>query len=133
MSLGRPVGAEQRRALVIDDDTVSRLVLAHMLRRLGFEVLEADDIGPGTVLAVTQQIAVVFCDFWLPAGNGLELLDVLVQTASRPRFVLVTGTLEHGEVPHEGGAVADAYLTKPVGTRGLTECVEKLFGTQQPA
>ena len=38
-------------ALVVDDDTVSRLVLAHMLRRAGWEVTEADDIGPAAELA----------------------------------------------------------------------------------
>jgi CheY-like chemotaxis protein len=112
-----------RRALVVDDDTVSRLVLAHMLRRSGWDVQEADDLGPATVLAATEHFDLIFCDYWLPAGNGLELHSVLAKDGSRAPFILVTGTLEHTDLQREYGNEVAAYLTKPVSTRSLRECL----------
>ena len=116
-----------RRALVVDDDTVSRLVLAHMLRRAGWEVVEADDIGPATVLAVSAGVSVIFCDYWLPAGNGLEVLSVLGKGDSRPLFVLVTGMVEHADIELESGEKVDWHLTKPINTRSLNECLAAIL------
>jgi CheY-like chemotaxis protein len=77
--------------LVVDDDmvsnVVSRLVLAHMLRRMGFEVLEADDVGPAIEMVAGSDFSIVFCDFSMPGGTGLDVLARLARGPGHPQRV----------------------------------------------
>jgi two-component system chemotaxis response regulator CheY len=109
--------------LVVDDDTVSRLVLAHMLRRLGFTVVEAEDLGPAMALVLAGDFAVVFSDYSMPGGTGLELLAGLLPMPGRPRFVLVTGIVDRADRDADEAAAVDAFLVKPVSTRALRACL----------
>lgn len=109
--------------LVVDDDLVSRLVLARMLRRLGFEVVEADDLGPAIELAAGSPYAMVFSDYSMPGGTGLQLAESLRARASRRLFVLVTGIVDSAAREYEQLDTVDAYLTKPVSTRALSACL----------
>ena len=79
-----------RSVLVVDDDTVSRLVLAHMVRRLGYDVVEADDLQPALTLAGATDFQLIISDYAMPGGTGLQLLADLPPD-KRPSFVLVTG------------------------------------------
>lgn len=109
--------------LVVDDDTVSRLVLAHMLRRLGFTVVEAEDLGPAVELVRTRDFAVVFADYSMPGGTGFELLADLRAKSRRPRFVLVTGIVDRADRDAAMATDVDAFLVKPVSTRALRACM----------
>ncbi len=118
-------------ALVVDDDTVSRLVLAHMLRGLGLTVVEADDLAPAVALVAEQHFSVVFSDYSMPGGTGLQLFQQLRSIPHRPHFVLVTGIVDkadHGSADPDG---VDAYLAKPVSTRALRTCLSSL-ASQEP-
>jgi CheY-like chemotaxis protein len=112
--------------LVVDDDTVSRLVLAHMLRGLGFEVVQADDLGPALELLGTTHFAVVFSDYSMPGGTGLQLFETLRNLPSRPSFVLVTGIVDRAGHGEPGGDSVDAHLAKPVSTRSLRACLRTI-------
>ncbi len=112
-------------ALVVDDDTVSRLVLAHMLRRAGWEVDEADDVDPARTLLAEQRYTAVFSDFSMPGGTGMDLLAAL--PAPRPLFVLITGVVQHTGPAADPGHRVDAQLTKPISTRALQQCLAGLL------
>lgn len=117
-------------ALVVDDDTVSRLVLAHMLRRAGWLVTEADDIGPAAELAATSTFTAVFSDFSMPGGTGMDLLAGLA--APRPLFVLITGIVQHASADTDPTHLVDAQLTKPISTRALNQCLDTLLPGRSP-
>lgn len=119
---------EAPRALVVDDDTVSRVVLAHMLRRAGYEVTEAADIPPAVELLGAAGYEVVFSDFSMPGGTGMDVLAAL-PSAPRPHFVLVTGIVEHAD-PAPGTPGIDARMTKPISSRALAQCLDRLVGAQ---
>lgn len=112
--------------LVVDDDTVSRLVLAHMLRRLGFTVVEAEDLGPAVELVRARDFAVIFADYSMPGGTGFELLAGLRPKPRRPRFVLVSGIVDRADRDAEAATEVDAFLVKPVSTRALRACLRAM-------
>ncbi|GGM08997.1 response regulator [Nakamurella endophytica] len=116
---------EGRRALVVDDDTVSRLVLTHMLRRSGWQVTEAADVQPALEVLEAGGIDMVLSDYSMPGGTGVDLLPAVDAQPRRPLFVLITGILEHLESGGEGGGV-DARLTKPISSRALADCLTAL-------
>ena len=115
----------QRRALVVDDDTVSRLVLAHMLRRAGWEVVEAADLGPAVDLVSTGLFSVIFSDFSMPGGTGMDLLSALPDSMVKPLFVLVTGIVEFADGQSADGVAA--RLTKPISSRTLAACLATIL------
>ena len=118
--------------LVVDDDTVSRLVLAHMLRRLGFTVVEADDLGPAVELLRANDFGVVFSDYSMPGGTGLELLAGLRSKPDRPRFVLVTGIVDRADRDSGAAADVDGFLVKPRSTRALRACLRAVGPRTEP-
>ena len=115
-----------RTALVVDDDTVSRLVLCHLLRRANWSVTEADDLAPAIALAQERQFTAIFSDFSMPGGTGVDLLASLPPTPLRPLFVLVTGIVEHSSVGPNLARRIDGHLIKPISSRALSEVLADL-------
>ena len=114
------------KTLIVDDDAVSRLVLAHVLRRLGHDIAEADSVAAALVCFDDVRPALVVSDFMMPDGTGLDLLTELRRRPHPPLFVLVTGSGEHNGLDDDRAGLLDGYLTKPVGSREMRECVEHL-------
>ena len=124
-------GPPRVTVLVVDDDMVSRLVLAQMLRRMGFDVLEADDVGPAIDMMAESELSAVFCDFSMPGGTGLDVLARLGRGPGHPAFVLVTGIVDAARVDGiHVESVVDSYLTKPVSTRALRACVDEVLSNR---
>lgn len=123
-------GSLRDPVLVVDDDMVSRLVLAQMLRRIGFDVLEADDVGPAIEMMAGSELSAVFCDFSMPGGTGLDVLARLGRGPGHPAFVLVTGIVDAARVDGTHLDSVDSYLTKPVSTRALRACVDEVLSNR---
>jgi CheY-like chemotaxis protein len=113
-------------ALVVDDDTVSRLLLGHLLRRAGWDVEEVDDVAPALAAAAATHFDVIFSDYSMPGGTGEELAHALAAGPSRPAFVLVTGVAERVAVAIGSEGSIDAHMPKPVGSRALARILEDL-------
>jgi CheY-like chemotaxis protein len=113
--------------LVVDDDTVSRMLLTHMLGRLGHRVEEADGVGAAAEQALADHFDLVLCDYQMLDGVGLDLLEVLSGRGDRPRFVLVTTTADQEDVGDDRVGAVDAFLTKPVSSHDLAACVAALL------
>ncbi len=117
-----------RRVLVVEDDPVSRLVLAHMLTRLGHQVVVAEEVGVARQLAGAG-VDLVLADFWLLGGTGLDLLAGLRADHVLAPFVLITGAVEvagpDGLAARAPGVAA--RLTKPLDSRGLATCLATAF------
>jgi PAS domain S-box-containing protein len=117
-----------KRALVIDDKEAIRMLLARLLERRGFEVVQAasgDDVAaagaPGT-------FSIVLCDVHMPGAGGLDIYKRFVEQdpSVGSRFVFITGdtssVASHSLVlpkPFTGSDL-DAVLTR-VGDRAYQE------------
>jgi CheY-like chemotaxis protein len=72
-----------------------RLILADVLRELGYDVLLASDARPAiTILQSDSRIDLMMSDFMLPHINGCKLAEIA--RASRPdlKVLFVTGYAE---------------------------------------
>lgn len=115
------------RSLVVEDDAVSRLVLCHMLRSLGWDVDEVAD-APEAIAGVNGEgYDLVLCDYCLPSGTGMDVLDAVEAADAHPSFVLVTGKLDLAAFTPEITSRVAAQLTKPVGTDALRATLDRLF------
>lgn len=105
LGAGQHDGAPRGIALVVDDDATNRMILAGIMRRLGFEVAQAGD-GEEAVAFVRQQIpAIVLMDVMMPRMDGFE--------ATRRIRTLITDEY-----------VPILFLTALDGTDDLSRCIE---------
>lgn len=123
MAVSDPGRGVPPTVLAVDDDPVSLVVLRHMVGRLGCRVVAATGVNTAREALADTAVDLVVCDYALPDGTGLDLLD---DAASVP-FVLLTGVAERHEMGDERIAGVTDYLTKPVSSEQLAAVVTSLL------
>jgi CheY-like chemotaxis protein len=111
--------------LVVDDDTVTRVLLRHVLERAGHSVIEAVDGHDALDLLDSLTADVVISDQEMPNLSGLELRSRLGPGFTTP-FVLLTGYATRDEFSASDLLRIDAYLTKPVSSAAINELMTSL-------
>jgi CheY-like chemotaxis protein len=117
------------RILVAEDDAALREAIAGMLARRGYEVVAvASGNAAIDVLGAEPAIDLVLSDYYMPDGDGRQLLAfVRARTPPPPVFILVTGQadLSTTELLALG---AQELLVKPVSARALISTVARYVG-----
>lgn len=104
------------RVLVVDDDDISRRVLAHLLSGLGiFDVVEADDgESAWEMLQGGLRPTVCFCDGRMPRLSGIGLLErITLQDFPRFPIIFVSANDDDESVVQAMRLGAVAYICKP--------------------
>jgi diguanylate cyclase (GGDEF)-like protein len=115
------------RALIADDDPVSRRLIRAALRGLGVEVTEASDGDTAwQVLCGEQLPAIALLDWHMPGLDGPELCRRLRERRGRPYVyaVMVTARSEVEDVVAGFAAGADDFVSKPVEPAELAARVQ---------
>jgi CheY-like chemotaxis protein len=117
----------KRRILVVDDheDTLRSMTL--LLRRLGYEVLPADNMCDALRIAEEQPFDILLSDIGLPDGSGLELLKRIRQMRDVPALAL-SGFGMDEDVERSRDAGFSDHLTKPVSIDRLQAAIAQLEG-----
>ncbi|MES2298855.1 MAG: response regulator [Pseudomonadota bacterium] len=119
------------KALVVDDDVVSRIALVDLLAGYGFtELIEAED-GDVAWRLFEQGLrpVICFCDVRMPHMSGIDLLQKLKDTPALAEipFVLVSSASDRETVLSAVKLGAVGYILKPVEAAGAREHLEKIF------
>lgn len=106
------------RAIVADDEQLSRLLMTTLLAREEVHVIAEAESGI-QALELCEQFRpdILFCDIRMPDLDGLETAAALVQFDSPPLLVFVTGYSEHAADAFEKAAFD--YILKPVSQHRL--------------
>ncbi len=126
----KPVEPRGRRILLVDDNATNRRVLSAQLAHAGYDV-EAADSGQTALqmLRATKDAPfdVVVLDYHMPDMDGAMLGQEIVndRSISPSRLVLLTSLDRSGDIQKFANIGFAAYLTKPVRTRELLDCIEK--------
>jgi CheY-like chemotaxis protein len=118
-----------KRVLLIDDDAVSREVMAMVLEMRGFAVEAAEDgaeavarIDSGADGSVPE---VILMDTQMPGLSGLELIQAL-RRCTKARLIAISGS----EVSEAIRQATDGFLLKPFEAEGLVALLEP--GNREP-
>jgi len=113
--------AKPARAIIVDDSSTLREVLAAYLSEEGVKVIAQFPSGKGLLQAITQLAPDIVClDYNLPGSNGIELLKSIVSEYPNVAVVMITG---------EGGPKLHGIAAE-VGAAGF---VNKPFSQEQIA
>jgi CheY-like chemotaxis protein len=119
-----PKAAPAGRALVADDDPMTRRVLRTALEKMGYEVDEAVDGSDAIRHLKANDYVALITDLLMPRLDGWSVLDFMrASPARRPSRVVVTSTLgdvKLGEVDRE---MVNAILPKPIAMARLSEAL----------
>jgi phosphoserine phosphatase RsbU/P len=103
------------KILLVDDDSVSRMILAKQLRKLSHEVSEASDGEEGWLAVRLQKPRIVITDIVMPRCDGIELCRRIRGMDSQKYTYLIVITSQSGKVNYLDAmeAGADDFLAKP--------------------
>ncbi|MBI5444732.1 MAG: response regulator [Deltaproteobacteria bacterium] len=119
-----------RKILVVEDNEDNRALVVKVLRRGGFEVLEATSGEEALALAVQNVPDLVLMDVDLSGMSGLEATRRM-KADVRLRGVPVVALTAYAMVGDREKALeagCDGYLSKPVDVRRLPEQVSAYLG-----
>ena len=119
-----------RTALVVDDNSTLRYVLARLARLAGFEILEANDGASALELALKKLPNVIVADVRLPGFDGFELCRRVKADSSAKKIPIILVTSMYYESAVDSRALA-AGKSKAQGLGAVDllprgEAVEKL-------
>lgn len=114
----------RKKALVVDDCSMSRHIMRHVLTVAGYDVTEADDAasalaaldGPGS-----RAPDLVVSDFNMPGMDGAALIRTLRERPGLHAIPMLIVSSERSEEKQREGleAGATAWLPKPVQVRRI--------------
>jgi len=113
--------ASSHRVLVVEDSQAQRKVIALLLRRWGFEVLEASSGEEALEIVGETQIDIVISDWVMPGMSGPVLCETLraLNEERYTYFILLSSKSEKAEIAQGLGHGADEFVTKPVNPQEL--------------
>ena len=106
---------EQTTVMIVEDDPVSREVVAHLLRRREYQVVETAD-GREALELLSPEVKIVVAEWMMPNLDGLELCRRLKSPdlAGYRYVIMVTSKAEKEDIVEALEAGADDYIIKPV-------------------
>src|SRR5437762_4881565 len=114
--------------LVVDDDAVSRKILARLLAAAGYQCHECEDGAEALALVHAKRPSHLLLDFDMPGLNGTEVLKTL-RSDSDPAIAQIPAIMLTGHGSEESEvrclqAGADDFVTKPVNAAVLRARIE---------
>ena len=114
--------------LLIDDDELCRTPAATMLRRVDWNVIEAEDGERGIELALKHRPDVILCDLLMPRGNGYHVCRTVREhhELRHTKIIVITGRDFEADRQSAIEAGADDYLVKPIEFEKLIATLAKV-------
>ena len=122
--------ATKSRVLLAEDDNALRRYLQITLERAGYEVIPAADGLEAMKIILTSPVDLVVTDAMMPNLSGHEFCRFL---RNNPKFsdipVVFLSALERKDGNREQEQ-ADAFLSKPVSSEVLVDCLAGLLNRE---
>ena len=122
-----------KRVLIAEDEQSIVLSLEFLLSEAGYEVMTAKNGAEAITLAEKHKPDLLVLDIMLPVVNGFEVCTVLRANPELAglRILMLTARGREHEITRGLALGANAYVTKPFGTRELMRTVNELLDAPQ--
>jgi DNA-binding response OmpR family regulator len=117
------------KVLIVDDEPSIVLSLEFLMQQAGHEVTVARDGETALDALRATHPDLVLLDVMLPHRSGFEICQTIREDSELADTKIILLTAKGRDVDVEKGLAlgADAYVTKPFGTRELVEKVDALL------
>ncbi len=125
----RQIAQKGRRILLVDDNETNRRVLSSQMVHAGYEVESASHADRALQILRSGKGAfdAVVLDYQMPDMDGAMLGERIMKSRDIPptRLMLLTSLDRSGDMQRFADIGFSAYLTKPVRTRELLDCLNR--------
>ena len=121
-----PTGTES--ILVLEDDVSVRHISVRILRKLGYEVMEAaSSVDAQRLLEArkNRKIHLLLTDMVLPHMSGRDFADWLRKVSPKTKVVFVSGYLEESINPRDRIEAGTFFLSKPFDPEQLATAIRR--------
>jgi PAS domain S-box-containing protein len=124
----RPATAPAARVLLVEDETAIRILAAGILRRQGYEVLDAATAEEAlAALDRGEAVDLLLTDVVMPGMNGLELAEAALARRPEIKVVYMSGFSQSLLQAHGGGQRRAPFLPKPFTPAALVQTVRSVL------
>jgi CheY-like chemotaxis protein len=121
---------ENEWIIVAEDSPPNRTILVHLLKKMGFNVIECSD-GAAAWTAYEERgnrnIVAVLSDIMMPNMDGIELLRKLRADSPELAIVLITAVSEKEYINEAKNLNVNGYILKPVTFQRVSAKLKELF------
>jgi len=121
----------KKRILLIDDEKSIRKVIKTILESEGFEVDTAKTKQEAINLLQKKDFDIILCDYRLPDGTGIEILEFFRKFNTAVPFIIITA---YGSINGAVEAVkkgATHYVAKPINAENLIQMINFHISKQE--
>jgi DNA-binding NtrC family response regulator len=128
----RPVELTNACVLLVDDEDMVRQVTAHVLRRLGYQVLEADSGSDGIRLARERagELDLLLTDVTMDDVSGVEVA-IAFRKSNPGRPIVFTSGYGTEDMARTAEREGGFFLEKPYDVARLARVVEDALATTE--
>jgi DNA-binding response OmpR family regulator len=123
--------------LVVEDETLHRIIFAKAAQKLGFRVQLAKDPAEAIAALQARDCTCILLDLMLGSGSGEEVLCVVADLAVKPSVILISGATE--EVVRDtvafwgqNGVTLLGPLRKPANMLEISALLEQVLDAAAP-
>jgi CheY-like chemotaxis protein len=112
------------RILVAEDDNLTRAAICDLLRKEGYDVIEASNGVEAIELFSNEHVDVVITDYYMPYVDGVALVEKIHASSPETPVVFMTGYLSRksAETILQGRA---EYMAKPISLEILQSTLQR--------
>ncbi len=118
------------RALVVDDEKTSRILLLSLLEEIGVQVCEARNGVEALKQLKNNQIDIIFLDIQMPIMTGLEALKYIVGMDEKPKCIAVSAFIKKEDVERYIQSGFHDVITKPFKFDTIFNCLQKQLSVE---
>jgi CheY-like chemotaxis protein len=115
-------------ALIVDDELSNRVILKSLLKKLGYEVLQADNGAQAVALFEEHRPALIMMDIMMPVMDGYEA-TLKIKASAGNHFIpiiFLTAITDEAALTRCIDVGGDDYLTKPYSHAVLSAKVQAM-------
>jgi CheY-like chemotaxis protein/nitrogen-specific signal transduction histidine kinase len=127
--------AQTAPVLVVDDDRMAREVMLRMLRRLGWQVMEAENGRVALQQYARKRPALILLDLMMPEMDGFQFVEELrklPQGSDTPVIVVTARDLNEEDRRRLQGSVQEVLQKSAVSPEAVVREIQKRIRATQP-
>jgi len=116
-----------KRILVVEDNETNMYLIKFMLKKSGYEVIEAGEGAAGVELAIKEKPDLIIMDIQLPDIDGLEATKRIraAEADSDIPIIALTSFAMAGDRERALAAGCTGYIEKPINPETFIAEIEK--------
>jgi two-component system cell cycle response regulator DivK len=118
-----------KKILLVEDNPANRKLMGDILRRAGYELIEASTAEEGIEKALLESFDLVVMDVQLPGTDGITATGVLRSHRKTKDLIIlaVTAHAMRGDERRLLDAGFDGYMAKPIAYREFLAEIARLL------